>query len=195
MWYNMYIFHYSEALMLFKELDKIKRSVIMTSIVLMFAGLLLLLLPYEYIPFLSAGLGFGLLVTSVYSIFSFIGSSKVIMRYAQLCLGLVSGILGIALWCYDRMFMELLSFVVGIVPILVGLYGIFHAIIYAKRSHRKGWWIMVPLSLALLAFGIFIFVEPRMRTEKVLMQVTGGVMMSCSLISTLRLIWLFPVRV
>ncbi|MDO4864167.1 MAG: DUF308 domain-containing protein [Ruminococcus sp.] len=181
--------------MLFKELDKIKRSVIMTSIVLMFAGLLLLLLPYEYVPFLSAVLGFGLLVACVHSIFSFIGSSKVIMRYFQLSFGLILGILGIALWCYDRMFMELLSYVVGIVPILIGVYGVFHAIIYAKRSRRKGWWIMVPLSLGLLAFGIFIFVEPRMRTEEVLMQVTGGVMMSCSLISTLRLIWLFPVKV
>ncbi len=181
--------------MLFKELDKIKRSVIMTSIVLMFAGLLLLLLPYEYVPFLSAALGFGLLVACVYMIFSFIGSSKVIMRYFQLSLGLVSGILGIALWCYDKMFMELLSYVVGAVPMIVGLYGILHVIIYAKRSRRKGWWLMVPLSLALLAFGIFIFIEPRMRAEEVLMQVTGGVMMSCSLISTLRLIWLFPVKV
>ncbi|MBR4362441.1 MAG: DUF308 domain-containing protein [Ruminococcus sp.] len=179
--------------MLFHELDKIKRNVIMTSITLMFAGLLLIILPHSYIPFLSIALGFGLLVVCVLSVFSFVGSKKVLMRYVELSAGLLSGILGIALWVFDDMFMTLLSWLVGTVPIFIGLFVLFHAVIYARRSGRRGWWLMVPLSLALIVFGIVIFAVPRLRAEGTVIQVTGGVMLSCAFISTLRLIWLSPV--
>lgn len=53
--------------MLFDSLDRMKRSTIMLTIVLMFVGWALLLMPGEYVPFLSSALGFFLLVSAVVS--------------------------------------------------------------------------------------------------------------------------------
>ena len=54
--------------MLFEELDKIKRDAVMMTIVLMFIGLLLLLIPEVYILFLEGTLGFTLLVAAALSV-------------------------------------------------------------------------------------------------------------------------------
>ena len=62
--------------MLFNELDKLKRNAIMLTILLIFVGFILLILPEEYIPYVGGIIGFALLVLSVFIIFSFISSKK-----------------------------------------------------------------------------------------------------------------------
>lgn len=178
--------------MLFQEIDKLKRDVIMTSIILMFGGAFLLILPEEYVPMISDALGFGMLVLAVLSVFSFIGGAKVPVQYIKLCFGLLAGTGGVALWIFDSLFMGLLVILVGSVPIISGLYGVFHAVAYARRSGRTGWWILLILSLALFGFGCFAFFNPWMKTGRAVMQITGGVLMGSSIISGLRLIWLLP---
>lgn len=180
--------------MLFQELDKLKRDVIMSSIVLMFGGAFLLILPEDYVPMITDALGFGLLVLALLAVFGFIGGAKVPLQYFKLCLGLLAGIGGVALWIFDVLFIGLLVLLVGSVPIVSGLFGAFHAVAYARRSGRSGWWILLILSLALFCFGCFAFFNPWMETGQAVMRVTGGVLMGSSIINGLRLIWLLPQR-
>lgn len=180
--------------MFFHELDKLKRRVIMTSIVLMFTGIVLLLVPVGYLSFISSALGFTMLVATVVTVFHFIGSSRILLHYIQLCIALVIGIIGIALLTFDGMFMKLLSWLVGTVPIVSGVIGIFYAFMYARRSGRKSWWVLLLLSAAMMLFGGFVFYNPWMDSEPALLQITGGTMMASALLSSIRLIWLWPLK-
>ena len=66
--------------MLFHGLDKLKRSAIMTTIILMFIGNILLVLPEGALTFLGGAVGFVLLVVSVVMILNFIGSPKALIH-------------------------------------------------------------------------------------------------------------------
>ena len=180
--------------MLFHELDKLKRRVIMTSIVLMFTGIILLIVPTGYIPFIGSALGFAMIVGMVVTVFHFIGSPRILLHYIQLCAALILGILGIALLTFDGMFNTMLTWLVGTVPILSGIIGLFYAFMSARRSGRKGWWFLALLSAVMMIFGGFVFLNPWMESEAAVLQVSGGTMMARAFLSAIRLIWLWPVR-
>ena len=180
--------------MLFKELDKLKRSAVMTTIILMFIGFILLLLPETYIPFLSSALGFILLVVLVVAVLDYIGSAKALIHYFRLALGLLAGVVGFALFVFDGLFVSALSWLVGTVPILIGMYGIYHALAFARRSGRRGWWILIILSAAMILFGGVIFGNPWVDSPRAVMQVIGGTLMFSAFVSALRLIWIWPIH-
>ncbi len=177
-----------------RELDKLKRSVITTSIVLLFAGLLLYLIPAEYIPIINIASGFTLLVICVVTMFIFLGSSKILIRYLQLCGGLTMGLAGIALWIFDDMFIRLLTLMIGILPAVISIPSIFHAFAYLRRSGRKGWWILVLCPLALMAFAVFVLWNPWLKDENAVMNAAGTVLISTAVVNALRLIWLRPAK-
>ena len=177
-----------------RELDKLKRSVITTSIVLLFAGLLLYLIPAEYIPIINIASGFTLLVICVVTMFIFLGSSKILIRYLQLCGGLTMGIAGIALWIFDDMFIRLLTLMIGILPAVISIPSMFHAFAYLRRSGRKGWWILVLCPLALMAFAVFVLWNPWLKDENAVMNAAGTVLISTAVVNALRLIWLRPAK-
>ena len=60
--------------MLFEGLDRIKRSAIMTTIILMIVGNILLVLPESILPFFNEVMGFALLVVAVVSAFQFLSA-------------------------------------------------------------------------------------------------------------------------
>ena len=62
--------------MLFQELGKLKRSSIMTSIILMAVGILMIICPKQYVNALVATLGYGALVFAVVMILDFISGKK-----------------------------------------------------------------------------------------------------------------------
>ena len=177
-----------------RELDKLKRSVITTSIVLLFAGLLLYLIPAEYIPIINIASGFTLLVICVVTMFIFLGSSKILILYLQLCGGLTMGLAGIALWIFDDMFIRLLTLMIGILPAVISIPSIFHAFAYLRRSGRKGWWILVLCPLALMAFAVFVLWNPWLKDENAVMNAAGTVLISTAVVNALRLIWLRPAK-
>jgi uncharacterized membrane protein HdeD (DUF308 family) len=177
-----------------RELDKLKRSVITTSIVLLFAGLLLYLIPAEYIPIINIASGFTLLVICVVTMFIFLGSSKILIRYLQLCGGLTMGLAGIALWIFDDMFIRLLTLMIGILPAVISIPSIFHAFAYLRRSGRKGWWLLVLCPLALMAFAVFVLWNPWLKDENAVMNAAGTVLISTAVVNALRLIWLRPAK-
>ena len=177
-----------------RELDKLKRSVITTSIVLLFAGLLLYLIPAEYIPIINIASGFTLLVICVVTMFIFLGSSKILIRYLQLCGGLTMGLAGIALWIFDDMFIRLLTLMIGILPAVISIPSMFHAFAYLRRSGRKGWWLLVLCPLALMAFAVFVLWNPWLKDENAVMNAAGTVLISTAVVNALRLIWLRPAK-
>ena len=180
--------------MLFRSLDKLKRTAIMTTIVLMFIGNILLVLPEAFIPFLSDALAFVLLVTCVVGIFDFISSKKALIHYIYLFVSLFAGLLGVMFFTFDTLLTDVLYWVVGVLPILAGIYGVYHALAFARRSGRKGWWILIVLSLFLMVFGGFIFYNPWMDSPQAVMQVIGGTLMYSAFLSALRLVWLWPIH-
>ena len=175
-----------------RELDKLKRSVITTSIALMFTGILLILIPPQYIPVLNIAAGFGLLVVSVVTIFIFLGSTKSLLRFFQLFIGLSAGMVGISLWIFGDMFIKLLILVIGGFPIISGIPTIFHAFSYTRRSGRKGWWILVLSPVILMILAGFLLFNPWLKSDHAIMHTAGAMLISCSIINGLRLIALRP---
>ena len=180
--------------MLFQSLDKIKRDSIMMTIVLIFLGIFMLLIPESYIPITVQALGYGLLVELILSVFRFIGSKKILINYIRLSIGLLLGTIGFAILVFDGLFLYFFHWLVGTLPILMGGYGIFHAVTYARKSGRKNWWVMIILSLALFVFGGITFWNPWVDDIHSLMQVTGGVLLAAAFVSALQIVWIWPIH-
>lgn len=180
--------------MLFNELDKLKRSAIMSSIILMFVGALLLILPITILDLFNNLLGFACLVTFVVILLIFISSKKALINFIKLFIGLLFGILGFILLVFDYFLITTLGLLVGLIPIISGVYGIVHAILFARVSGRKGWWLLIILSVLLIGFGVFQFWNPWMTSSEGMIKVIGGTLMATSVISALRLIWIWPIQ-
>lgn len=181
--------------MLFQELDKLKRNVIMVTILFIFTGLVLMLIPENYIPFLGSALGFCFLVLMIFAIFDFITSKRALIHYIYLVAGLLAGVIGIALLTFDGLFISIMTWLVAIIPIIGGVLGIVHTLTIAKRSGRQGWWILIILSGFLMAFGGFVFWNPWMESPQAILQIIGGTLMYSAIVSGLSLIWLWPAHV
>ncbi len=180
--------------MLFEGLDRIKRSAVMTTIILMVTGNTLLILPENILPLFNHAIGFMLLVYSVVSVFNFLSSRKALIHYIYLTIGLLGGLLGIIFLVFQDAFNRILIWLVCLLPVFVGIYGIYHALMFARRSGRKGWWILIILSLVLIVFGGFIYYNPWFDSDIGRMRIVGGTLMYSAIVSALRLIWLWPVR-
>ena len=178
--------------MLFNSLDKFKRKMIMLIILLMFAGLLMFIIPVPYIPLLGKGLGFAFLVSSIFQVLEFIGSNKALIHYIRLFVGLLCGLAGSLLFSVDGLFLWLLNWLVGTLPILLGGYGLYHALTYARRSGRSGWWILVILSCLLLLFGTFLFMNPWADDPRKVLYVIGGTLFYSAAVYAASLFWLWP---
>jgi uncharacterized membrane protein HdeD (DUF308 family) len=71
---------------------------------------------------------------------------------------------------------------------------LFHSLTYARRSQRKGWWVLTILSVLLIITGILIFVNPFWNSADMLMKVIGCAVFFSAIVSGIRLIWTWPVR-
>lgn len=180
--------------MLFEGLDRFKRSAVMTTIILMIAGNILLVLPDSILPYFNELAGFALLVAALVSIFQFLSSRKALIHYISLTVGLICGMLGLFFLVFEDLLTRILIWLVCVFPIVGGLYGIYHALMFARRSGRRGWWILIVMSLALVAFGGFVFYNPWFDSTLARMRVIGATLMYTSVVSGLRLIWLWPIK-
>ena len=149
--------------MLFNSLDKFKRTLVMTIVFLMFTGLTMFVVPVSYVPMLGKALGFGCLVCSILSILGFIDSNRALIHYIRLFIGLLVGLFGLLLFAVDGLFLGLLNWLVGTLPILLGAYGIYHALTYARRSGREGWQILVVLSCLFLTVVLLLILVTHRR--------------------------------
>ena len=180
--------------MLFNSLSKLKRKMVMIIICFLFTGLTMFVVPVSYIPILGEALGFFFLVLSILKILEFISSKKAMIDYIALTLGLLLGFVGILLFAVDGLFLTLLNVLTGVLPILLGCVGLYHALVYARRSGRKGWGLLVVLNCLLILFGLIFFLNPWADDPRAVLQVIGGTLFYSALVYVISLFWVWPFR-
>ena len=180
--------------MLFQELSKLKRQSIMTSIVLVAAGVLLMIWPEKYVVALINALGAALVVIATVMVLDFLSSNKAMIQFVYLTGALILGIAGIAVLLFDIDVLNVLSWLFGVILIIDGLNSTMNALIFARRSGRKGWGVLIPLSLLLIVCGVILVINPWWRTTGDLLKVIGLMILLSSIVSILRLIWIWPIK-
>ena len=180
--------------MLFESLDKIKRNSIFSAILLMALGGVMLLCPEAYIASFTMGVGYLLVIIAMVMMLDFFTSKKSLMDYIWFVVALLIMIMGGYVLVFSDNIMTVISRLFGVLLVLDGGRTIFHAYAYARRSERKGWWILVILSVLLMIAGVGVFMNPFFSTPPVLMKGIGGTVLFASIISAIRLIWTWPLR-
>ena len=178
--------------MLFSTLDNLKRKMVMAIIFFLFAGITMVLIPVSYIPVLGKAFGFCLLCLSILKILDFLSSKKGLAHYIGLTLGFLAGVAGIAFFAIDGLFLGLLNWLTGTLPILLGGVSLYYALTYLRRSGRKGWWVFVILSSLLLAFGTILFVNPWADDQRSVLWVIGGTLFYSAVVYIICLFWVWP---
>ena len=180
--------------MIFQELGRIKRQLIMSSILFMALGLLMLICPESYVLSMIGALGSIMVIYSIVGILEYLDSPKSVMNYVTLTGNLVIGIGGTAVIVFEVYSFFAVSILFGVFLILVGIWDLLNAFIYGSRSNRNGWWIMIILSLILVCFGILILVHPNTSSVMDMFDRIGFTLLFSALISILHLIWIWPVK-
>ncbi len=180
--------------MLFQELGKVKRSWIMTSIVMIVIGFVMILCPVRYVGMLISALGYVLLVLATYLVLAFLESKKVLINYAILTGGLIVGLLGIFVLVRRRDVLPVLGLVFGLVLVVEGIRDIFNAFMYVRRSGRKGWWVLAILSALTIVFGVMLLLNPWWNSPLVLKRVIGVMVLFSSVVSIIRVVLTWPIQ-
>ena len=184
--------------MIFEALDKIRRNAIFSAILLLAAGLVIMIIPLEFVPTLILGLGYGLVIIGLVMGLGFLGSKKSIMDYIKFVAALAIAIGGVAVLIMRDNTMPVFAWVFGVLLFLDGARTMIHSFTYARRSHRKAWWVLAILSIILLALGVILFItpwfNPLFSTPDHLMKAIGGTVLFAAIVSVFRLIWTWPVR-
>ena len=180
--------------MLFDSLDKIKRNSIFSAILLAALGVIMLLCPESYIGSFILGAGYLLVIAAMVLMLDFFTSKKCLMDYIWFVVALIILILGGCVLVFSGDIMTILSRLFGVLLVVDGGRTVFHAFAYARRSERKGWWVLVILSVLLMIAGIGVFCNPFFSTPPVLMKGIGGTVLFASIISGIRLVWTWPLR-
>jgi uncharacterized membrane protein HdeD (DUF308 family) len=180
--------------MLFDSLDKLKRNSIMSAILLVFLGAVIIICPRAYIPSLTLVFGYALVVISIVLMLRFMSSKKSLMEYIKFSGALILGIVGLAVLVYRSDIMRVLAWLFAFLLVLDGGRTMFHSFTYARRSQRKGWWVLTILSVLLIATGIVLFLNPWWNTPVMLMKAIGCAVFFSAIVSGVRLIWTWPLR-
>ena len=180
--------------MLFQELGKLKRSMIMTSVIMMAVGILMLICPERYVSLLVVAAGYGLLILATVMGLEFLSSKKVLINYVYLTGSLLIGILGAAVHFYRKDVLQVLGLIFGIFLVVEGLNELFNTWKYARRAQRKGWWIQILLSLLLLLAGLVVLTNPWWDTPGSLMKVIGAMMLFSSAVGIVHVVLIWPFK-
>ena len=181
--------------MLFQELGKIKRSSIMTSIILMVLGVTMILCPARYVDALVSTLGYVILIFAAYLIMEFLSSKRVLINYIYLTGALILALLGIAVLVFYNHMVLVIGIVFGLVLLIDGITGIVNTLMYARRSGRRGWWVLIVLDTLMIVFGLIVLVNPFWNEPTMLFDVIGGMLLFSSVVSIVRLFILWPIKV
>ena len=179
--------------MLFEELSKIKRSSIMTSIILVAVGIVMILCPPRYVESLVAVLGYGMVVFAGVMILNYITAKKSLINCVKFAGALAMLLLGIAVLVFENIVL-IIGVVFGLVLVADGLITMINTWMYARRAKLKGWWLLVLLSLLLIAGGVIILINPWWNEAIKLFDVIGVMLLFSSLVGIVRLIIIWPIK-
>lgn len=180
--------------MLFQELGKLKRSMIMSSIILMAVGIMMLICPERYGRPLVVGAGYVLLIIATIMVLEFLSSKKVLINYVYLTIALLVGVLGAVVLFFREDVIQVLGLFFGIFLLIEGLSQLLNTWKYARRAQRSGWWILILLSLCLVASGIVILANPWWDTPGALMKVIGAMMLFSSAVGIVHVVLIWPFK-
>lgn len=180
--------------MLFESLDKLKRNSIMSAILLIALGAIIMICPNHYIGSLTLLFGYTLVVVAIVMVLNFFSGKKSLMEYLKFSGALILGIVGICVLVFRSDIMRVLAWLFGFLLIVDGARTMVHSFTYARRSQRKGWWVLTILSLLLIAAGIVLFFNRWWDTPEMLMKVIGCAIFFSAIVSAIRLFWTWPLR-
>ena len=158
--------------MLFQSLDKLKRQSILAAILMMALGVVMLICPESYVNTLVVTVGYGMIITGA----------------------LFIAILGVFILIYNQDLLKALGWLFGFVLVQDSLFTLLNALLFARRSNRKGWWMLIIFAIVLMALGVLIFLNPWWDSPTLLMRIIGGALLFSAFVSTLRLIWVWPFK-
>ena len=180
--------------MLFESLNKIKRMSLVSSIVLITIGIFLVIWPEDQIALLMEIIGILMLVAAVLLFFNHLASKKTMMDYVLFTAALVLGIVGVVIITFKIETIYVLSWILGIIIAMDGIHGLIHTLVFARRSHKKWWGVLLPLALLLLFNGLLIIIHPLCKTPEALKTMMGWIIVASSVIGIIRMIWVWPIR-
>ncbi len=180
--------------MLFETLGKLKQRTIMTSILILAVGVMLLICPDKYIDTLITLAGYAMLVLAVVLMLEFSTSKRSLSDYIVLGAGLAVAILGLVVIVSHEEILPVLSWLFGLLLIVVGLFSMFYTLSYARRAGRAGWQVLAVLSLLEMAAGVIIVINPWWSTPRDLLTVIAFAMIFSAAVGILRLVWIWPIR-
>jgi len=179
--------------MLFQELSKIKRSSIMTSIILVAIGIVMIMCPPQYVDSLVSVLGYVMVVAAIVMMLNFISAKKSLINYIKLVGSLIMLLLGISVLVFENIVL-IIGIVFGLVLLCDGILTITNTFLYVRRAQRKGWWILILLSVLMIAAGLVILVNPWWNEPTKLFDVIGVMLLFSSVVSIVRLIIIWPIK-
>ncbi len=180
--------------MLFQELNKMKWNTVMYAICLITIGIFMIMCPGKYVMTMIGAMGAVLLILAVLGILDFIGSNKALIHYVYLTGWLMVGIAGSAILFFEINALYTISWIFGLFLIVIGIGNVISALSYARRAARRGWWVLIPLAAAQIACGLIVLLNPWWNTPEKLFKVVGVMILFSSLISALRLVWVWPLK-
>lgn len=179
--------------MLFQELGKLKRSSIMTAIILGAIGIVMIMCPAQYVNALVSTLGYGMLVLATVWVLNFLASKKTLMSYIYLTGALIIALLGIAVLVFDNIVL-FIGIVFGLVLLGDGITTLISTWTYTRRAQRKGWWLLIVLSVLMILCGLVLLINPWWNEPTMLFDVIGVMLLFSSVVSIVRLIFLWPIK-
>jgi len=180
--------------MLFESLDKLKRNSILSAILLIALGAVIIICPVKWIDSLMLLFGYVLLVIAIVMILNFFNGNKSLMEYLKFTGALILGIAGLCVLVFRDDTIHVIAWLFGFLLIIDGGRTLIHSFTYARRSQRKGWWVLTILSLLLIGTGVLVFVNPWWQDPEMLMKVVGCTILFSAIVSAIRLIWTWPIR-
>ena len=180
--------------MLFQTLDKLKRQSILAAILMMALGVVMLICPESYVNTLVVTVGYGMIVFAIVEMLEFLAGKKAMIHYILFTGALIIAILGVFILIYNQDLLKALGWLFGFVLVQDGLFTLLNALLFARRSNRKGWWMLAVLAMALMVLGVLIFLNPWWDSPSLLMKVIGGALLFSALVSALRLVWIWPFK-
>ena len=116
------------------------------------------------------------------------------MRYIYLTGALIIALLGIGVLVLDNVVL-LIGIVFGLVLVGSGVISIVNAWMYARRAQRKSWWVLALLSALMILSGLIVLINPWWHEPTKLLDVIGGMLLFSSVVSIVRLIINWPIKV